>query len=294
MQLYSQPAPANALKVSPKAKLNVAIFESILDLYAFNKAHTGHHRKTDAWQGNMSTQEAMQCALNGRQEGLDKALRTLDGFEQFLEAPAPRSVIVSDVAGGVPNVPAYLAGHPLNMRRRQRVADALAPLTVVIDLTTTFTIKPAQIEKRGLAVFAFVRAMAAIRPVTLYVACGLGCEGDATSSAYYAAVPLETAPLDLARAFFMITHVAMARALLCPVVGEVHKNDKDGQSIGWDGSWPYRSSEQAKASMRDGFAQVFGGDVFTVAPLQSTDKAIDNPEGWLKETLAMYSRADAA
>lgn len=269
------------------AMAKFAMFESVKDLVEYAKAAEWEpgDRK---WCGGVLKKEAIQACEFGRPNDMAAAEKDLAGFEKFLEMPAPRFKTVDDVAGGVPNVPAYLAGHPVNMRRKARVADALAPLTVVIDLTTTCTITEKEVRRKGMATLAFVRAMAAIRPVNLYVTASLGHYGDARDArhGYYAACPVETAPLDMARAVFMLTHTGMARALLNGMCGEAH-------GMGWDGAWPYTDSDKHKRNLQGSFEALFEGNVMTVGGLQSHDKFKNDARAWLVDTLATYSRKAA-
>lgn len=115
-----------------------------------------------------------------------------------------RFATVSAVAGGAPCVPAYLAGSPMAMRRRVRVADDLAPLAVLVDMGVSASVKHGTIQRRGAAALALVRLLAATRPVSLWVICGQCTDKhDAARDAAFA-VRLDTAPLDVARAAWLL------------------------------------------------------------------------------------------
>ena len=80
--------------------------------------------------------------------GVDDAIRHLHTGLESMVTPSDRMVEdlegteihtkkwrnMDDCVGSIPNVPAMLAGHPMNMRRRQKLDQDDAPITVFIDL----------------------------------------------------------------------------------------------------------------------------------------------------------------
>ena len=131
--------------------------------------------------------------------------RLLSIMETGADFATTRSVTVAAVAGGLPNVPAMLAGSPMAMRRRQRVTDQAAPLSVVVDLGVSASVQHDSIARRGAAALALVRLLAATRPVALWVVAGQQCSrfSDHKQNAAFA-VRLDTAPLDLSRAAWLL------------------------------------------------------------------------------------------
>lgn len=129
--------------------------------------------------------------------------RLLDRMET-VDFATSRFATVAAVAGGAPCVPAYLAGSPMAMRRRVRVADDLAPLAVVVDMGVSASVTHPTIQRRGAAALALVRLLAATRPVSLWVVTGqIVDKHDAARDAAFA-VRLDTAPLDVARAAWLL------------------------------------------------------------------------------------------
>lgn len=125
----------------------------------------------------------------------------LTKLENAVGFEARRWRAVDAVAGGVPNVPAYLAGAPLAMRRRARVMDAAAPLTIAIDLGVSQSVNERTIARRGAAALALARIAAASRPVSLWVY--FAARSDTGTDAMFA-VKLDTAPLDVSRAAWLL------------------------------------------------------------------------------------------
>ena len=155
------------------------------------------------WSG--STPAETQARLDA---GSAKATAACDRLLSRMEAvgfATSRFATVAAVAGGAPCVPAYLAGSPLAMRRRVKISDDAAPLAVVVDIGVSASVQAATIERRGAAALALVRLLAATRPVTLWAVAGLRVclySDHATDAAF--GVQIETAPLDVARAAWLL------------------------------------------------------------------------------------------
>ena len=156
------------------------------------------------WHGApvAATLERAQAGDTKRVADCDRLLGVMETGADFSTA---RSVTVAAIAGGLPNVPAMLAGSPMAMRRRQRVTDQAAPLSVVIDLGVSASVKHGTIARRGAAALALVRLLAATRPVALWAVAGQQCSrfSDHAQNAAFA-VRLDTAPLDLSRAAWLL------------------------------------------------------------------------------------------
>ena len=111
------------------------------------------------------------------------------------------------------NVAAFMAGHPKHMMRRavSEYVSTMAPLSVYVDVTVSAFLSHQQLIARGVAMLAFVMAMSQIRPVELYC-CGCGHYND-DARAQAVVCKVESKPLDLARAAFMLTNPAYNRRI---------------------------------------------------------------------------------
>lgn len=180
------------------------------------------------------------------------------------------------VAGGVPNVPAMLANQPLNMRVRRRAADERGPLTICIDLTSSASIGPEYLVKRGSAILALSRIISSTRPVTIWVGAGLS-EGRGTSGVT-AWFQLDAAPLDLARAAFQMSSAGVPRGMIYPYLNEVW---------GAGGGWPLRHADTWRRMAPKYLAQWFEGEILFVPPVFEQDEFKD-PAKWLEGMLKQY------
>lgn len=186
---------------------------------------------------------------------------------------------VDDVVGAVPNVPAYLAGHPQCMRRRERTMKESAPLTIFMDLTSSGGINTAAVTKRGTVLLALTRMLVDHRSVELWVGAALG--GGSKVASATVAWRVDTAPLDLARAAYHISAVAMSRGF---GYGLCHAE------LGSSGQWPLCNYDEHVATAPQRLQAVFPGtEVLYVPPIYLHDKMVTDPVGWIKRTLAKYT-----
>jgi len=175
-------------------------FASTEALAAFAATHS--HRAVsgmDSWAGGTFAQ-AQEWLREGDTRYVAQSEALMEKFEK-LTLPTQGRTWHNEVAGFVPNVPAYLAGNPQSMRRRKRVESPTAPITVFVDVFASSSFSQDKIVARGAAVLALVRILARFRAVTLWVCC--------TSTAHdgthiCSAVQINTTPIDLAHAGYML------------------------------------------------------------------------------------------
>jgi hypothetical protein len=199
---------------------------------------------------------------------------------------------VDDVVGAVPNVPAFLAGHPQCMRRRQRAMRDTAPLAIFMDLTSSAGIDAKAIQKRGIVLLALTRLLVEHRPVELWVGTGLGGSGSfrrSDSDAVSATVAwrIDTAPLDLARAAFHISSVGMARGFGYKMAhAELNMPH---------GAWPFGNHGLHCRTAEQRLKQVFAGqELLYIPPIYLGDPMTNDPVAWVKRVLAQYVGEEAA
>ena len=165
-----------------------------------NNYYTKKPDEKEAWAGG-SWNEAKGRARNGQQSRVKRSDDLLAKIESLNDFVSSSFEVAASVTGGVPCVPAMLAGHPASMRMRRRTVSAMAPLAIIVDSTVSASITSATIERRGAAVLALVRILSALRPVSLYITAGLQSSGETS----LISVPINTAPLDLARAAWALS-----------------------------------------------------------------------------------------
>ena len=95
--------------------------------------------------------------------GVEKSESFLSKFEA-LAFNAPARQWINDITGVLPNIPAYLAGHPQAMRRRTRIEFDSAPITIYADVFVSCAFKHEQIIKRGSAVLPLLGYYPPVEP----------------------------------------------------------------------------------------------------------------------------------
>jgi hypothetical protein len=162
---------------------------------------TGDRGASVSWAG-ATFSETVKRALTGDLSRVPASDAMLAQMESLLDLSGLRSVTVPAVAGGVPCVPAVLAGHPLAMRQRKRVTHDRGEVVLFVDAWTSSSASAESIARRGAAVLALARALSAVRPVRIV---SWALSGSTKTSAFLYSLPLESSPVDLARAAWIFS-----------------------------------------------------------------------------------------
>ena len=248
-----------------------------------NDSRQGCTARND-WTGKTSYESAIDMTRNGDLRGVAASDKFLTRFEAL--APMRGAWRVrDDVVGAVPNIPAFIAGTPLTMRRRERVAMETAPLAVAVDLVSSASVSAADLQKRGALILALVRALSATRPVELWVGGGASPSGKTKDGAWFTWFRLDTAPLDLARAAHIMTCPAVARGMLYGIITD----EAGGSNL----HWPYGNHQWSRANMRPVLSRVIGtGDMLTIAAPHTDDELVNKPEQWFERMLKEFGGVD--
>lgn len=235
-------------------------------------------RTTGSWSGGSTHAQFEQRIRTGDTDLVHQS----DEFLAKIEDQVPLSRgwrNFDDVVGAVPNIPAFLAGHPQCMRRRERTMKQTAPLAIYMDLTSSAGISAKSVQKRGVTLLALTRLLVDHRPVELYVGTSLGDYGRLAGS-YTTMWRIDTAPLDLARAAFFIGATVMSRGFGYGITIQELKSN---------GNWPFDNyglhCETAKQRMAAAFP---GSDLLYLPPIMVNDELVEKPVEWIKRVLEGY------
>ncbi len=275
-----------------------ARFDSIGDFARYLRgpaAACPYMTKTDDNKWSGGTPVETQARLDAGSAKATAACDRLLGQMESVGFATSRFATVAAVAGGAPCVPAYLAGNPLAMRRRVKISDDAAPLAVVVDIGVSASVKAATIERRGAAALALVRLLAATRPVTLWAVSGQNISrysDHATDAAF--GVQIETAPLDVARAAWLLASPdAFRRAAFaaCQTIG--------GYPAETDINWLSDSHVRHPALLRACLPALTGCEDFLLVPslITAGETQFDSDSdaaAWVKAQLAERGAAEAA
>lgn len=235
-------------------------------------------RASNDWTGSKPFATSVEQVRYGDLSGVAASEELLDKLEteQFV-SPVWRNRL--DVVGGSPCVPAYLAGHPMAMRRRERIMTEQGPLAIIVSLTLSGGIDTETMRKRGATLLALVRLLSVSRPVELWTAICLGGSNHGT----HVLTRLDTAPLDLARAAHMLTCPSVTRGLGYGIC----------ETLCAGGSWPHGNFDKYQATARELYTGATGtqSDVLYVGAAHLNDPLVRRPVEWIKETLAQFGGA---
>lgn len=257
-----------------------ALYDSGSEFGAACEAH-GVAFSGGSWYGKQGKEEALEKLAIGDNSLVPASEALLAQLENALPHTA-RYVNVSDMVGGLPNVPAFLAGHPINMRRRARVARDDAPISVVVDVTSSAGINADALLRRGTALLAFVRLLSDHRAVSLWCGIGLSGKGDYSRGSGSSMVlwRIDTAPLDVARAAHLLSAPSVSRGLGYKLSHAVHSSG---------GGWPFDSHERHCETGEARLCNVLGEQVHFVPPVMlGDDLLLKSPVDWLKRELGKY------
>lgn len=236
------------------------------------------HINASRWQGGSHAQAA-QWARDGKLDEVPASDKWLAHFEELAEQIlTPTTRLIDDVAGAFPNVPAFIAGQPLAMRRRTRDESDRSPVCVIVDTTISAGCSHDDIRKRGAVILALVRLLSARRPLELWTGTGL----NKGTGAAYCFTRLDTTPLDLARAAFMLCHTSATR---CLGYGAVTAQWNAG------GGWPYSGGRALQVpAWRAVAAQAFPhlSHFVPVPGLHLNDPLLSDPLKWIGERLREF------
>ena len=194
------------LKTSAGQRVAAARFDAPEDFAAYLAgpvvaAACDHWTEDNGEFHGATASQTLERAQRGDLERVALSDAMMAHLEDAVGFQARRWRTVDSVAGGAPNVAAFLAGSPMSMRRRVRMLDAAAPLTIAIEVGVSASVDADSIARRGAAALALARIAAGQRPVALWA---YSAAQNANGSAAAYAVRIETAPLDTSRAAWLL------------------------------------------------------------------------------------------
>jgi hypothetical protein len=162
------------------------------------------------WFNNESEADSLRLALTGDTSLVQRAEAILWQFEQQIETPKPEWH--RSVAGPMVNVPDVLAGRPTCMRRLAPALNDHSPIEIFVVTNSAGGLSAQILRNRGIAILALVLALSRVRPLMLYqVAMGNGSR-DGTGETLLIS-HINTTPLDLATACYVLTSAGFARRI---------------------------------------------------------------------------------
>ncbi len=255
----------------------VKYWDSIADMVRDTKATQIHGGGATEWTGNVSHEGIGNLLMTGDDAMVrkcDKLLSKLDNIELPL---LPSSDVRRDVFGTRVSIGEYAVGSPTCFRRRVKVQSEVAPLKIMVGISSSAGISAEQLQKRGMLMLALLRKIELVRPVDLFVYCELDGSVDDTGD-YFPVVKIDSRPLALGVAASALCHTATARHLL---YGWGRKN------AGYCGGWAVGYSDGKTKGYDDKRMKSLDctpEDLIFDSPT-TWDGSLDNPEKWLTDQL---------
>lgn len=230
--------------------------------------------KEKSWAGGYSYKEARKALFQGHAESLKRAEKLMSKLEADGLA-LTQSHWERRLVGFIPCIPSFISGAPDCMYMQCDKPSDAAPIRVFTCLSVSAELEADEVMARGCAILALCRKLQAIRPVELYV---YGFHnGNAANN--YTAIPvikLETNPLDLTIASYVLGHTSMVRQL---TMAWAHQR-------GYDGSFAFVNDIDLVRTRR-----ILGASEtdLVIGIGHISDKSIKNPVAWVNEQVARYA-----
>jgi len=263
-------------KGMPVAMLEFQDISEFVDAFGATtkKKHWG-----DSFCGNMTMGQACYTARNGDERLAGRAKTLTDSLGIELEMPSPHWLPA--VAGAFPNVPAFLAGEHEAMMLLTDEDDDRTPVRIWVSTSSSYDVTSQELERRGSAILALVMLLIQTRPVELYVY-HEGDGEDCQNSWATAIVKVNTAPLHLGQAAFMLCSQGFGRGLM-------YHFPANTEGMGYHGRWMFGVHDSAK---REAIARELLGakkSDLIIPGAYSGDRSTRDPEGWLRDHVAKFT-----
>lgn len=251
-----------------------------LDYIARCKGRNIESPFSTSWYNNETEEETLRKAELGDTSLVAAAEEQLSKLDTAIETP--RNVWERNVAGAYACVPDVLAGLPTPMRRMVHQRDETNPITIYVDTASSAYISAEVFAQRGITILALVMALTRIRPVQLFQMDNGDGYKDGTGETVVIS-EINTHPLDLATACYVLTSVAFARRL-CYSLEEVHN--------GFSGQWARGYSHSNPTLYYDGLKTRLGVDAsrcLMIPGAHLRDELITSPLAWIERQIAHFT-----
>ena len=261
-------------------------FDSAADLLrAYRKHNCQRHVNYSgaAWYNNESEADTLRMTEVGDTRLVPEAELLLSKLDSVIETP--RLAWERSPAGAFCSVPDVLAGLPTPMRRQVLVRDDRAPITIFVMTSSSGGVSSEVLSKRGVVILALVMALTRVRPVELYqMAAGDG-NRDGTGETILTC-KINTSPLDLATACYILTSSGFTRRLCYTLQGKLNA---------YGGGWPrgynthdprdYNTKLKSKLVADPAKCLIIDG-------ARLNDELLSNPLKWIEKQIRHFTEEE--
>ena len=182
---------------------SVISYNSLTEFMASLPVKCPRRDRSDSWAGNQTYAEAKVNLWKGFPEATRRSEAILEQLESGIELR--QESWDTDIIGYFPCVPAAIHDDPDCMFVPVDEHSNTTPMKVYASVCLSAGYESEQVESRGIAILALVRKLALIRPVELWVY--------AEMDTWQCCIRLETNPLDLTTASYVLANPAFLRKL---------------------------------------------------------------------------------
>ncbi len=266
-----------------KATQTIEYFPNVATMY--NVALSRKRREsefTGHWNGGIKSEEQRAALVeSGWAQGAAK-IAPLFNAAKLATIQTKGVKVRCDVAGFAPSVPRYVAGNPMNMRRRVKATTSKAPITIVVSVACSASVDADDMIKRGTAIACLVMYLSVFRAVDLYITSPMAPKiADDKNRYYFPMVKVGTSPFDLKALAWAVCHPGMARSVLYTMLNE----PKSG--IPWpviNGTSIYDVKGKKLDDLIKPILNLKDEDIY-FPTVSGIDKDMDNPEQWARKYL---------
>lgn len=238
----------------------------------------------DNWFNSEDTPTSLRKCRFGDTSLVPQAEAALAQLDQQIETP--RRSWDRSPAGAFCVVPDVLAGLPTPMRRQVYMQDERAPITILVDVGSSAAVSSETLKLRGITILALVMALSRIRPVTLYQLDVASGRKDGESILI---TPINTTPLDLATACYVLTSSGFSRGIVMPVEERIN-----GHSGGWPKEFNYFGDSLIYYRKRLPLLGFEEKQTLIVPAAKANDELIKQPLVWIKRQIERFTAEQQA
>ena len=169
------------------------------------------------------------------------------------------------------------------MRRFEHEENEHAPITILVNTTSSSGIDAKTLQRRGTTILALVMALIRIRPVSLQAVAILhGADnGETVLSA-----TINTAPLDLATACYVLTSAGFSRRFTYNFMRAINAST---------GGWPRNFNYFQPQKYYDYLSQILGTgqkQTLVIGAAQLGDELLSNPIKWINDQISRFTQRE--
>lgn len=234
--------------------------------------------RRDSWYGDDTLAETLGKAEVGDTSLVPQAEAALTKLDTAIETT--RRMWEPNVAGAYCCVPDAIVGRPTSMRRMVHVRDETSPITILAVTTSSAGISAKTLAERGVTILALVMALSRIRPVVLQQLTIL--DGDKDGETVITS-EINTHPLDLATACYVLTSAGFARRLTYDLARKLNRFRG-----GWPATFSYSKPERYYAALAPKLV-ADPSRCLIIGAAQLGDQLLREPIEWINQQIQRFT-----